>query len=151
MKLQTLFAATFIALLAAAGCIRTTHEIKPIHITMDINLKIDKALDSAAAAETSKSAWQERKPKIDALKAAGTIGENNTGLLAPVPGATMDAEAFQLITEANADRTKMYASVAEKQNSTPDVVGKRRAVRAAEDAPAGHYIQDGEGNWTKKS
>lgn len=27
------------------GCIRTTHEIKPIHITMDINLKVDRALD----------------------------------------------------------------------------------------------------------
>jgi len=37
------------ALLAATsmtGCIRTTHEIKPIHITMDINLRVDKELDN---------------------------------------------------------------------------------------------------------
>ena len=30
---------------AMPGCIRTTHKIKPIHITMDINLKVDRALD----------------------------------------------------------------------------------------------------------
>ena len=31
----------------AAGClsIKTEHEIKPIHITMDINLKVDRELD----------------------------------------------------------------------------------------------------------
>lgn len=28
------------------GCIRTTSEIKPIHITMDINLKVDRELDN---------------------------------------------------------------------------------------------------------
>lgn len=39
-----LFPAAAIALLGS-GCIRTTHEIKPIHITMDINLKVDRALD----------------------------------------------------------------------------------------------------------
>ena len=39
-----LFPAAAVAVLGA-GCIRTTHEIKPIHITMDINLKVDRALD----------------------------------------------------------------------------------------------------------
>ena len=39
-----LFPAAAVALLGS-GCIRTTHEIKPIHITMDINLKVDRALD----------------------------------------------------------------------------------------------------------
>lgn len=39
-----LFPAAAVALLGA-GCIRTTHEIKPIHITMDINLKVNRALD----------------------------------------------------------------------------------------------------------
>ncbi len=40
-----------LALLATTGCytrhkIEMTHEVKPIHITMDINLKIDKELDN---------------------------------------------------------------------------------------------------------
>ena len=39
-----LFPAAAVALLGA-GCIRTTHEIKPLHFTMDINLKVDRALD----------------------------------------------------------------------------------------------------------
>ena len=31
----------------AAGClsVKTQHEVKPIHITMDINLKVDRELD----------------------------------------------------------------------------------------------------------
>lgn len=37
-------------LLAATGCTRyrvdMTHEVKPIHITLDINLKIDRELDN---------------------------------------------------------------------------------------------------------
>ncbi len=37
------------SLLAGAGCtthrIETKHEVKPIHITVDVNLKIDRALD----------------------------------------------------------------------------------------------------------
>lgn len=47
----TVFLAVFFLFLAAAGC-RTSHEvdvkpveIKPIHITIDINVKIDRALD----------------------------------------------------------------------------------------------------------
>ena len=57
-----LFPAAAVALLGA-GCIRTTHEIKPIHITMDINLKVDRALndffsdvDEAPAAPTAPAA-----------------------------------------------------------------------------------------------
>ncbi len=38
-------ALTALAALVLTGCIRTTHEIKPIHITLDINLKVDRALD----------------------------------------------------------------------------------------------------------
>ena len=33
------------AALLATGCLHTSHEIKPIHITLDVNLKVDKELD----------------------------------------------------------------------------------------------------------
>ena len=45
---------TFLPILAAAAvllgfgataCIRTESEIKPVHITLDINIRIEKALD----------------------------------------------------------------------------------------------------------
>ena len=37
-----------VALLLPAGCfsVKTQHEIKPIHITMDINMKVDRELDN---------------------------------------------------------------------------------------------------------
>ena len=42
---STAFPLAVMATVFAAGCIRTTHEIKPIHITMDINLRVDRELD----------------------------------------------------------------------------------------------------------
>lgn len=39
-----------LVLLTAAGCthyrVDMTHEVKPIHITLDINLKVDRELDN---------------------------------------------------------------------------------------------------------
>ena len=160
MKTQHLFPILpVIASVFIAGCTShkieiapTQHEItiNPIKVELNINLKIDKEIDDAVKNQQTQSAWQERKPKIDALKAAGTIGEANNGLLAPVPGAALDADAFALITAANADRTTMFKNVADGQNTTPDVVAKRRAARIAEDAPTGTHIQDPDGNWKQK-
>jgi hypothetical protein len=39
-----LFAA-LVALAGLAGCLKTTVEVKPIHITVDVNVKVEKALD----------------------------------------------------------------------------------------------------------
>ena len=125
-------------------------EIKPIHITLDINLKIDKEIDNAVKNQQTQTAWQERKPKVDALRAAGIAGEANTGFLAPVPGATLDGDAFALITAVNADRTTMYKNIADSQGTTPDVVAKRRATRLAEDAATGVYFQEADGTWKQK-
>lgn len=49
MRIQLLGVA--IAVLVVAGCrtshqVDMTHEIKPIHITLDINLKVDQELDN---------------------------------------------------------------------------------------------------------
>ena len=148
------------ALALVAGC-STSHkievaptqhevEIKPIHITLDINLKIDKEIDQAVKTQQTQSAWQERKPKVDALKAEGILGEANNGLLALVPGAAADATVFELVTAVNTDRRTMFKNVAEGQNTSPEAVAKRRALRLAEDAPTGTYIQSADGNWAKK-
>ena len=39
--------ATLLALTAAglAGCVYTTVDVKPIHITVDVNVRVEKALD----------------------------------------------------------------------------------------------------------
>ena len=46
-RISLLFIIAFTSLTVNFGClaVKTEHEIKPIHITMDINLKIDKELD----------------------------------------------------------------------------------------------------------
>jgi hypothetical protein len=45
MKMR--LSATLLALAAAglAGCVYTTVEVKPIHITVDVNVRVEKALD----------------------------------------------------------------------------------------------------------
>ena len=60
MKAEIALAATA-AICIAGGCIqvKTESEIKPIHITMDVNLKVDKDLDKAFADENH------QKPKGD--------------------------------------------------------------------------------------
>ena len=49
-RLSVLFAAPLLAL-GVAGChtsheIKTESEIKPVHITIDVNLKVDRELDA---------------------------------------------------------------------------------------------------------
>ena len=65
MKTEVILAAT--AALCAAGCIqlKTESEIKPIHITMDVNLKVDKDLDKAFADENN----EKPKGNFKAVKA----------------------------------------------------------------------------------
>ena len=49
--------ATLLALAVAglAGCLHTTVEVKPIHITVDVNVRVEKALDDFFGDIDSKS------------------------------------------------------------------------------------------------
>ena len=50
---KIVFAAAAASAAVLAGCIhvKTESEIKPIHITMDVNLKVDRELDKAFSEE----------------------------------------------------------------------------------------------------
>ncbi len=61
-----------------------------------------------------------------------------------------DIASIIQLTAENADRTKLYAIIAEEQKTTPDFVATRRASRTAEKAPAGTWIQSTDGVWSKK-
>ena len=56
-----------VLLLAVTGCthyqVDMTHEVKPIHITLDINLKIDRELDNyfGAVDQAAKAEPQQKK------------------------------------------------------------------------------------------
>ena len=88
-------------LLSAAGCftVKTESEIKPIHITMDVNLKVDKELDKAFADENM------AKPKGDFTVIKDLIdrkvaGVSNKALLEARTGATDDDRIIMVITTA---------------------------------------------------
>lgn len=47
MKTKTSIIGLSLLMLLFSGCVsvKTQHKVEPIHITMDINLKVDRALD----------------------------------------------------------------------------------------------------------
>ena len=148
MKAEIVLAATA-AISIAGGCIqvKTESEIKPIHITMDVNLKVDKDLDKAFADE------DQQKPKGD-FKAVKEMvdrqaaGFTNRAMLEERSGATDDDRI--LIAEENAKRMKRFNEIA-KSNGTPlETVQKRYAAKIREKIPAGSWYQDDAGKWQQK-
>ncbi len=139
------------ALIAVAGCftVKTESEIKPIHITMDINLKVDKALDQAFADENQakpKGQFKEIKAVLD-RKAAGI---NAQAMLEARDNATDDERI--LIADANSRRTKRFAEIAASSGVALEAVQKRYAKKMREHIPAGSgvWYQDEDGKWRQK-
>ena len=147
MKTEIILAAT--AALCAAGCIqlKTESEIKPIHITMDVNLKVDKDLDKAFADENAQA------PKGDFRVAKGLLdrkvaGITNLAMLEARPGATDDDKIT--IADENARRLKRFSEVAKKNGTSIETVQKRHVAKMREKLPAGIWCQDDSGKWAQK-
>ena len=149
MKTLNMIAAAAVCM--AGGCIqvKTESEIKPIHITMDVNLKVDKALDKAFADE------DQQKPQGDfaAVKAMldrKAAGITNKAMLEARDGAT-DADHL-LVAESNARRLKRFSDVAKSNGVSLESVQKRHAVKMREKIPAGSgvWYQDDTGKWLQK-
>ena len=139
------------ALLSASGCftVKTESEIKPIHITMDVNLKVDKELDKAFADENMakpKGNFAEIKALLD-RKAAGI---NSKAMLEARDGATDDDKI--LIAESNAKKLKRFNQIAKDSGVTLEAVQKRSAKKLAEKIPAGSgvWLQSENGSWFQK-
>ena len=139
------------ALLSASGCftVKTESEIKPIHITMDVNLKVDKELDKAFANENMakpRGDFAEIKAMLD-RKAAGI---NSKAMLEARNGATDDDRI--LIAEANKRKQKRFEEIAKDSGVSLEAVQKRSARKFAEKIPAGSgvWIQAEDGTWSQK-
>ena len=148
MKAEIALAATA-AICIAGGCIqvKTESEIKPIHITMDVNLKVDKDLDKAFADEDQqkpKGNYKAVKEMVD-RKAAGFT---NRAMLEERTGATDDDRI--LIAEENAKRMKRFSEIAKSNGTTLETVQKRYATKIREKIPAGSWYQDDAGKWQQK-
>lgn len=149
--MKTKHIAAILAAVCVAGCIqvKTESEIKPIHITMDVNLKVDKELDKAFADES------QAKPKGDfaAVKAMldrQAAGVTNRAMLEARDKAT-DADHL-LIAESNARRLKRFSDVAKSNGVSLEAVQRRHAAKMRERVPAGSgvWFQDDSGKWFQK-
>jgi hypothetical protein len=147
MKVQLALAAAAAACIAG-GCIqvKTESEIKPIHITMDVNLKVDKDLDKAFADENNE------KPKgnfkaVKAMVDRQAAGITNRAMLEERNGATDDDRL--LIAEENARRMKRFGEVAKSNGTTIEVAQKRYAAKLREKLSAGAWFQDDSGKWSQ--
>ena len=143
--------AAIAAAVCAAGCfsVKTESEIKPIHITMDVNLKVDKALEKAFADESKpqpQGAYKEVKAMMD-RKAAGLT---SLGLLEARDGATDDDK--MLIAEENIKRRKRFEDIAKESGVSMEAVQRRHAAKIRERIPAGSgvWYQNDAGEWLKK-
>ena len=138
-------------LLSATGCftVKTESEIKPIHITMDVNLKVDKDLDKAFADENMKKPQGDFK-EIKAMLDRKAAGINSKALLEARDGATDDDKI--LIAESNAKKLKRFNQIAKDSGVSLEAVQKRSAKKLAEKIPAGSgvWIQAEDGSWSQK-
>lgn len=140
------FAAAFLG-----GCIhvKTESEIKPIHITMDVNLKVDRELDKAFADENRErpqGAYKEVKEMLD----RGAAGITSRAMLAERESAT-DADRI-LIAEENAKRMKRFGEIAKNGGIPVEAVQKRRMAKIREKVPEGSgvWLQDDDGGWARR-
>ena len=137
------------ALCLAGGCIqvKTESEIKPIHITMDVNLRVDKDLDKAFADENQQKPGGDFKAVKEMVdrKAAGITSR---AMLEERAGATDDDRI--LIAEENAKRMKRFSEIAKSNGTTLEAVQRRYAAKMRERIPAGTWYQDDDGKWLQK-
>ena len=104
------------------------------------------AADKAAL----KTAFDSRAAALTAAKAAGTLGETTTGLLAVPAAATADAATLELLKVENTDRQALFVLLAAETSATTEVVAERYARRAYQEAMPGASLQKKDGTWAKK-
>ena len=102
----------------------------------------------AQGLDAVKKSMLERKPALEQLLAAKTVGENNAGFLEAV-GKVADADVKTVAAE-NADRKTVYAAIAARNGTDVVKVGQLRASEIATKAKAGTMLQGKDGKWSEK-
>lgn len=100
-----------------------------------------------AGAQDLKKRMAARQPAINALKAGGIVGENNQGYLALIK---KQSDKKAVVNAENADRLKVYQLIARQQGTTAEHVGRRRALKIADIAAPGTWLQNAKGKWYQK-
>ena len=116
---------------------------------------VPQALSAADSAATIKKNMADRKPKIEVLKKAGSVGENKSGYLEAMKKDKDDKEVKlsddekKLIEDENKDRKAVYTAIAKQEGSTVEKVGELRAKQIRSKAAEGEFIQGEDGKWVK--
>lgn len=151
MKATATTAFAVLAVIALGGCftVKTESEIKPIHITMDVNLKVDKELDKAFAGETMKKP-QGDFAEIKAMLDRQAAGINNLAMMVPRDSATDDDKI--LIAESNSRRMRRFNEISQSSGVAVEAVQKRQAKKMRDGIPVGSgvWYQDETGAWLQK-
>lgn len=101
----------------------------------------------AADASEAKSRMRERVAKIDQLKLAEAVGENNRGLLElRKPGG----DAGAIVEAENRDRTAVFQDTASRTGTSAEAVGRAFAKQIAAASARGVWIQKEDGSWARK-
>ena len=116
---------------------------------------VPQALSAADDAATIKKNMADRKPKIEVLKKAGSIGENKSGYLEAMKDAKLEDADRKLLEDENADRKAVYTDIAKQQSAatgkkvTVEIVAETRARQIRSRAKEGEYVQTEDGKWVK--
>ena len=62
----------------------------------------------------------------------------------------LEKSGFEVVAAENADRRKVYEAIAAKEGTSPELVGRRRALQIANNAASGSWLQAADGKWYKK-
>ena len=151
MNAQSMTVVMAAAVAVMGGCIsvKTESEVKPIHITMDINLKVDKEIDKTFEGE-SMSKPKGDFTKVKALLDRKVAGINRLSLLEARKGATDDEKIA--IAEFNALKKKRLQGIAAESGVALEAVQKRSAARLREKLPegCGVWVESDGGVWSQR-
>ena len=137
------------AIAAGSGClsVKTEHEVKPIQITMDVNLKLDKALEQEI--EGQKKAPPKHFEQFKSLYARGAVGMDNRGYT--VARGDITDEEREIVEDANAKRRVRIGEIAESTGQKRAEVEKAYAAKVRDNyLSAGSWYQDDAGKWLQK-
>lgn len=95
-----------------------------------------------------KKGMLERKPAVEQLLVAKSVGENSSGFLEAI--AKLPAADAKTVALENADRQVVYTAIAARNGADVAKVGKLRAAEIAAKAKPGTLIQAGDGKWVEK-
>ncbi len=84
---------------------------------------------------------------LQEAKSQGLVGEQINGYLGAVKSS---AEVQQLINSINNARKQHYNEIAQRNNTSVDIVEKLAGKKAIEMTPSGQFVKLSSGGWVKK-